>query len=126
MGSSLETVSGGADHRRQIDRVRDVARKVLIVVANPTVSSNNGWPVGFWAAELTHPYYELTEAGFEVTIASPAGGKVGRAQCGCVKVMRSPWASKSPSAATRATPPSRTSTYRSWTPSISWRPAMYR
>jgi hypothetical protein len=24
----------------------DIARKVLIVVANPTVSSNNGWPVG--------------------------------------------------------------------------------
>jgi putative intracellular protease/amidase len=32
--------------------------------------------VGFWAAELTHPYYELTERGIEVTIASPDGGKV--------------------------------------------------
>jgi putative intracellular protease/amidase len=40
------------------------------------VSSNNNWPVGFWAAELTHPFHELTEAGFEVTIASPAGGRV--------------------------------------------------
>jgi putative intracellular protease/amidase len=47
-----------------------------MVVANPTVSPNNGWPVGFWAAELTHPYYELTERGVEVTIASPDGGKV--------------------------------------------------
>jgi putative intracellular protease/amidase len=35
-----------------------------------------GWPVGFWGAELTHPYYELTERGVEVTIASPDGGKV--------------------------------------------------
>jgi putative intracellular protease/amidase len=47
-----------------------------MVVANPTLSSNHGWPVGFWAAELTHPYYELTECGIEVTIASPGGGKV--------------------------------------------------
>ena len=35
-----------------------------------------GWPVGFWGAELTHPYYELTERGVAVTIASPDGGKV--------------------------------------------------
>jgi putative intracellular protease/amidase len=60
----------------QVDLVSDAPRRVLIVVANPTISTNNNWPVGFWAAELTHPWYELTEAGFEVTIASPAGGKV--------------------------------------------------
>ena len=47
-----------------------------MVVANPAVSTNNGWPVGFWAAELTHPYYELTERGVAVTIASPDGGTV--------------------------------------------------
>jgi putative intracellular protease/amidase len=64
------------NHRMQVDHVTDRPRRVLIVVANPTVSSNNGWPVGFWAAELTHPFHELTEAGFEVTIASPAGGAV--------------------------------------------------
>lgn len=60
----------------QVDQVSGRPRRILIVVANPTVSSNNGWPVGFWAAELTHPYLELTEAGFEVTIASPDGGRV--------------------------------------------------
>jgi putative intracellular protease/amidase len=40
------------------------------------VSTTLGWPVGFWAAEATHPYYELTERGVELTIASPDGGKV--------------------------------------------------
>ncbi len=65
-----------ASHRMAIDLVRSTPKKVLMVVANPTVSSNNGWPVGFWAAELTHPYLELTERGVEVTIASPGGGKV--------------------------------------------------
>jgi putative intracellular protease/amidase len=69
-------VTGGAGHHRAVDTVTDCRKRVLMVVANPTISSNNGWPVGFWAAELTHPYYELTERGIEVTIASPDGGTV--------------------------------------------------
>lgn len=76
MNVPTAAVAPTADHRMRIDTTSDRTRRVLIVVANPTVSSNNGWPVGFWAAELTHPYYELTEAGFEVTIASPEGGRV--------------------------------------------------
>lgn len=50
--------------------------KILIVAANPAVSPTTGWPVGFWAAELTHPYWEFINAGFEVDIASPDGGKL--------------------------------------------------
>jgi putative intracellular protease/amidase len=65
-----------ADHHMRVDRVATRARKVLIVVANPSTSTTLGWPVGFWGAELTHPYYELTERGIEVTIASPDGGRV--------------------------------------------------
>jgi len=51
-------------------------RRILMVVANPAVSSTTGWPVGFWAAELAHPYEVFTRAGHEVVIASPDGGKV--------------------------------------------------
>jgi putative intracellular protease/amidase len=65
-----------ADHHMRVDRVSSQNKKVLIVVANPTTSTTLGWPVGFWGAELTHPYYELTERGVDVTIASPGGGKV--------------------------------------------------
>lgn len=50
--------------------------RVLIVVANPSVSTTLGWPVGFWASELIHPYDAFVKAGCEVTIASPLGGKV--------------------------------------------------
>lgn len=50
--------------------------KILIIVANPAVSTTLGWPVGFWGAEFTHPYTELTEAGYAVEVASPKGGKV--------------------------------------------------
>lgn len=51
-------------------------KRVLLVVANPSVSTTLGWPVGFWASELTHPWLEFSEAGYELTIASPLGGKV--------------------------------------------------
>ena len=50
-------------------------RRVAIVIANPATSSTTGWPVGFWWSELTHPYYAFHEAGYEVEIFSPAGGK---------------------------------------------------
>jgi putative intracellular protease/amidase len=49
-------------------------KRVAIVIANPAVSTTTGWPVGFWWSELSHPYYVLTEAGYEVEIFSPAGG----------------------------------------------------
>jgi putative intracellular protease/amidase len=65
-----------ADHHMRVDAVSSKPKKVLIVVANPTNATTVGWSVGFWGAELTHPYYELKERGVEVTIASPAGGKV--------------------------------------------------
>jgi putative intracellular protease/amidase len=65
-----------ADHHMRVDVVSEKPKRVLIVVANPSTSTTMGWPVGFWGAELTHPYYELTERGVAVTVASPDGGKV--------------------------------------------------
>lgn len=51
-------------------------KRVLLVSANPSISKQTGWPIGFWAAELTHPYFEFTEKGYEVEIVSPDGGKL--------------------------------------------------
>jgi putative intracellular protease/amidase len=50
--------------------------KILMVASSPTVSKQTGWPIGFWAAELTHPLHVFQEAGYEVEIASTEGGKV--------------------------------------------------
>ena len=50
-------------------------KRIAIVIANPTTSSTTGWPVGFWWSELTHPYFAFHEAGYEVEIFSPTGGK---------------------------------------------------
>lgn len=49
-------------------------KKVLIIAANPGTSPTTGWPVGFWWAELTHPYWAFAEAGYDIEIASPIGG----------------------------------------------------
>jgi putative intracellular protease/amidase len=50
-------------------------KRVAIVLSNPAVSPTTGWPVGFWWSELTHPYYLLSERGYELEIASEQGGK---------------------------------------------------
>jgi putative intracellular protease/amidase len=56
-----------------VDRSRP--KRVAIVIANPAVSTTSGWPVGFWWSELTHPYVEFTNKGYEVEIFSPDGGR---------------------------------------------------
>ena len=45
-----------------------------MIAANPAISDQTGWPIGFWWAELTHPYWEFMEHGYLVDIASPQGG----------------------------------------------------
>ena len=50
-------------------------KRVAIVLSNPSVSTTTGWNVGFWWSELTHPFFEMTERGYEVEIFSPDGGK---------------------------------------------------
>lgn len=49
--------------------------KVLLVAASPATASN-GWPIGAWIAEISHPYDELTHAGYSVDIVSIDGGKI--------------------------------------------------
>ncbi len=76
METQSTTLKNTGSHHAVIDTTRTKSLHILQVVANPTRSTTTGWPVGFWAAELSHPYYEFTEAGYEVTIASPNGGTV--------------------------------------------------
>ena len=40
--------------------------KILMVASSPSVSKQTQWPIGFWAAELTHPLRVFQEAGYEV------------------------------------------------------------
>lgn len=47
-----------------------------MVASSPATSQQTGWPIGFWAAELTHPLRVFQEAGYEVELVSTEGGKL--------------------------------------------------
>ncbi len=49
--------------------------KTLIVVTSYSQLGNTGKTTGYYLPEVTHPYFELEKAGFEVDIASPRGGQ---------------------------------------------------
>lgn len=49
-------------------------KKILYIVSNP--ATLKGFPVGFFAEELTKPFFDFIQAGFRVDVASPKGGKV--------------------------------------------------
>lgn len=48
--------------------------KVLIVVTSHNVLGKTGYPTGLWLPEMTHPYYALKNAGFNIVVGSPKGG----------------------------------------------------
>ncbi len=47
-----------------------------LIVATSCRQLPSGHPTGLWAEEFAVPYLALTQAGVEVTVASPAGGAV--------------------------------------------------
>lgn len=77
MIATMTAPPSGEDHHEVVDVTsRSHRPHVLMVVANPGVSTTTGWPVGFWAAELFHPWFAFTQHRYDVTIASPDGGRV--------------------------------------------------
>ncbi|MEM8983018.1 MAG: type 1 glutamine amidotransferase domain-containing protein [Pseudomonadota bacterium] len=51
-----------------------MSKRILMISSNPAISPVTGWPIGFWWAELTHPWLTYIEAGYDVDIVSPQGG----------------------------------------------------
>lgn len=49
--------------------------KVLIVLTSHDQLGNTGKKTGFWVEEFAAPYYEMADAGVQITIASPKGGQ---------------------------------------------------
>lgn len=49
--------------------------KVLFVLTSHDRKGDTGEPTGYYLGEATHPYHELTEAGYAVDFVSPKGGK---------------------------------------------------
>ena len=49
--------------------------KILFVLTSHSALGNTGKKTGFWIEEFATPYYILTDAGADITIASPEGGQ---------------------------------------------------
>jgi putative intracellular protease/amidase len=49
--------------------------KVLMVITSHDQLGNTGRKTGFWLEELAAPYYVVKDAGVEITLASPKGGR---------------------------------------------------
>lgn len=50
-------------------------KKILMVLTSHDKLGDTGEKTGFWLEEFAAPYYVFTDAGAEVTIASPKGGQ---------------------------------------------------
>ncbi|PST82584.1 type 1 glutamine amidotransferase domain-containing protein [Pedobacter yulinensis] len=49
-------------------------KKILMILTSHSRMENTDSTTGVWLGEFTDPYYEFRDAGYEVTLASPAGG----------------------------------------------------
>lgn len=51
------------------------APRVLMVLTSHGELGDTGEPTGFYLSEFTHPYHVFTEAGYQIDVISPKGGK---------------------------------------------------
>jgi putative intracellular protease/amidase len=63
------------DVRTQHDGTNGHKGRVLAVVTSHDELGETGYPTGWWVSELAHPYLALTNAGYEIDVASPKGGR---------------------------------------------------
>ncbi len=50
-------------------------KNILFVLTSNDEMGDTGNKTGFWVEEFAAPYYKLTDAGYNVTLASPKGGQ---------------------------------------------------
>jgi putative intracellular protease/amidase len=58
-----------------IAKTEETVMKVLMVITSHDQLGNTGRKTGFWLEELAAPYYVFKDAGVEITLASPKGGR---------------------------------------------------
>lgn len=58
------------------ERMNKMSKRVLMIVTSHSAMGDSGKATGVWVDELAAPYYIFTDAGIDVEIASPKGGKV--------------------------------------------------
>jgi putative intracellular protease/amidase len=56
-------------------QTKETVMKALMVITSHDQLGNTGRKTGFWLEELAAPYYVFKDAGVEITLASPKGGR---------------------------------------------------
>src|SRR6201994_3454721 len=56
-------------------KTKETVMKVLMVLTSHDQLGDTGRKTGFWLEELAAPYYVFKDAGAEITLASPKGGR---------------------------------------------------
>src|SRR5262245_39141954 len=64
-----------AEDRHSKYRAKEPAMKILMVLTSHDQLDDTGHKTGFWWEELAAPYYVFKDAGAQVTLASPKGGR---------------------------------------------------
>jgi putative intracellular protease/amidase len=54
---------------------KNFMKKILMVLTSHSAMDNTDGKTGVWLGEFTDPYYEFIDAGYDVTLASPKGGR---------------------------------------------------
>src|SRR3984957_15604514 len=67
------TVPDGALPKKT--QLTETVMNVLMVITSHDQLGNTGRKTGFWLEELAAPYYVFKDAGVEITLASPKGGR---------------------------------------------------
>src|SRR5690606_3773500 len=52
-----------------------IMKKILMILTSHADLENTNDKTGLWIGEFTDPYYEFIDKGYEVTLASPKGGR---------------------------------------------------
>src|SRR5687768_10103990 len=50
-------------------------KKILMILTSHSAMEDTDSKTGVWLGEFTDPYYEFIDEGYEITLASPMGGR---------------------------------------------------
>src|SRR6201995_3788196 len=76
MGISYSVLRSRAERQPSAMRKAPPMTSVLLVVSGSdhwTLKDGTKHPTGFWASEFIHPHQVFTEAGYDITVATPGG-----------------------------------------------------
>lgn len=74
-GALALTAAAGAPALAQVAPA-PAAKRILFVVSNEVNPGPAGFAIGFWLAELAHPFWTFQQRGWQTTLVSPNGGPV--------------------------------------------------